>query len=1009
MAIKLIGVDVPNTTAQPQPELGVPTQPEDSSKTALQMTSQGLQNTNETMARTNASMAEIAASIPRGTQQALGASLEYENRVIQSKAANQERGFLSGGKNLADTVIRFVEADQRRASAEAEAKAKALKQEQDDEFFRLSATVDGFTSQIQTALRTNPGGLPEFERQFKTLVNDNERITPEHRAKLYSQFYGAISPINAEQGRNLVENQEKYQAASRANKIAEATMQVSPILTWIKHATSEEVRQENIAKLDAVYQQIMTNQTLSDFDRITIVANIREQANVSLKDSLEAQAIVVNKANNFTSFIRDANEIRRKRQSGEFTQADYEAQIGFAAQRYEIPDSIAKVYRPNYDLETSVDNMKLLQENDDLVLKRQQAAEDAVPFGDLLIGSLVAQSRGDKNSSVLTKLIPGSNNYKRVVGVIDDYNEYIKLRAETNQQNLLLRGNALSNNEAFARALLARVKGNTSVNRQMLANMGIEIKNASLFDALIQGKTDPQQEQQALADLREVYVAQNATIAERQRGNLERLRILESRMNAYGLKDGFERFDWKAFEAQQKVFNQRKAVADEARRQEALRVNPNAQPGGQSNLFFKVPQLAKVQAGAKGVSFVPFKPGTDFTVTGAYKEDRGTHAHAGEDYAAPAGTPILAHIPMRVVRIENDPKGYGHYVTTQGADGFYYRYSHLPARPSLNVGQELGAGQVFAKVGSSGRSTGAHLHFEVRTNADYGDSGTLDPIEHMKRYVPNTSPKLPRGQNYEKFYGSGQAVSPQRASIPKDALPLRGGLFVYKGQVYDKESLMRVNETRYSPAMPIRQQNNSSNKANYKASDADSNHGYAVLARDAGFRRELNATAKRLGIPPVWLADVMADETGGTFSANIPNGKGHYGLIQFDDGAARGVGTTLDQLVRMTPTQQLKYVEKYIRQRTNNGKWITSPHDLKAAIWYGNSSPDTMRKLWSQADAIDDGQITWRDFANRLGRYAGRKYDSPLTRRERLQSRLRNDTPSLVASESTSMYMEVSS
>lgn len=1005
MAIKLIGTDVPNTTVQPQPE-GTPVQPEDSSKTALQVTSQGLQNTNELLARTNESNAQIALSIPKGTNQALGALMEYDNKLARQEEASLTRGFLTGGKELADTVSRFIEIDQRRQAAEAKQRADALKVQQDEEFFQMSSTVDEFTSQLQTALRTNAGGLPEFERQFKELVNSNSVISAEQKAKLYNQFYGAVSPINAEQGRNLVDNQEKYLAVSRANKVEQAKLNALPIISALKFAGSREVRAENIKQLDTLYSQVMTDNTLSDFDRVTIITSIREQANVALKDSLDQGLEVKQQADNFTGFIRDANTIRQKYQNSEFTRADYEAQIGFAAQRYRIPDSIAKVYGANYDREQANKDMELLKQTRELEADAASAEVDAVPMTELLIGSIVASSRGDVNSTRIAAFPKGSQTRTRIEGVIKDFNELYEARITANQQNLLLAGNILQDRESFVKAVSARVSGNQTLDRQKLVDMGLDIKNASIFDAVRGQSATPEQIEQFKIELQSIHDRNSSLIKQRQEANDEKVRLLQNRLKPYGLDQGFDKFPMDKFQAELKVNNQRVAERQRQRQQEQIRINPNAAPGAQSNLFFKVPQLAKVQAGRQGETFAPFKPGTQFVKTGEYLEPRQTHKHAGVDYAADEGTPIIAHIPMKVVKIEYNAGGYGHYVTTQGADGKFYRYAHLPARPRLNVGQNIESGQALAVVGSSGRSSGAHLHFEVLNRNTYGATDTLDPIEHMKRFTANSSPQLPRGQNYSQFYGSGKSTSTERASIPKEAVPLGGGLFILKGNVYNKDTLERVGQTRYSPSMPIRQQNNSTNKSAYKADDRDANHGYSVIANDSSFRRELNATAKRLGIPPVWLADVMADETGGTFSANIPNGQGHYGLIQFDEGAARGVGTTLSELRAMTPTQQLKYVEKYIRQRTNNGKWITSPHDLKAAIWYGNSSPETMRKLWSDPDGITDGQISWRNFANRLGRYAGRKYDSPLTRRERLQSRLRNDTPSLVASESTNFYME---
>lgn len=85
--------------------------------------------------------------------------------------------------------------------------------------------------------------------------------------------------------------------------------------------------------------------------------------------------------------------------------------------------------------------------------------------------------------------------------------------------------------------------------------------------------------------------------------------------------------------------------------------------------------------------------------------------HAGFDYAAPYGTPILASAGGRVVRA--GPNGsFGNTVEIDHGDGLVTRYGHL-SRILVRVGDPLLPGQPIARVGSTGRSTGPHLHFEI--------------------------------------------------------------------------------------------------------------------------------------------------------------------------------------------------------------------------------------------------------------------------------------------------------
>ncbi len=88
--------------------------------------------------------------------------------------------------------------------------------------------------------------------------------------------------------------------------------------------------------------------------------------------------------------------------------------------------------------------------------------------------------------------------------------------------------------------------------------------------------------------------------------------------------------------------------------------------------------------------------------------------HAGVDWAAPTGTPVRAAAAGKVARM-GVAGGYGNLVTLTHPGGMETRYAHLHrfAR-GLKVGDVVQAGQVIGEVGTTGRSTGPHLHFETR-------------------------------------------------------------------------------------------------------------------------------------------------------------------------------------------------------------------------------------------------------------------------------------------------------
>lgn len=94
-----------------------------------------------------------------------------------------------------------------------------------------------------------------------------------------------------------------------------------------------------------------------------------------------------------------------------------------------------------------------------------------------------------------------------------------------------------------------------------------------------------------------------------------------------------------------------------------------------------------------------------------------TKFHAGLDFTAPQGTPIYATADGRVTETPHDAGGYGNHVVINHGYGYETLYGHM-VKIKARTGQNVKRGEVIGYVGSTGKSTGPHCHYEVHKNGE---------------------------------------------------------------------------------------------------------------------------------------------------------------------------------------------------------------------------------------------------------------------------------------------------
>ncbi|MDC0887372.1 M23 family metallopeptidase, partial [Altererythrobacter sp.] len=132
--------------------------------------------------------------------------------------------------------------------------------------------------------------------------------------------------------------------------------------------------------------------------------------------------------------------------------------------------------------------------------------------------------------------------------------------------------------------------------------------------------------------------------------------------------------------------------------------------------------LARMAALERGLDGIPQFTPTNLSQTKVsssfgYRRDpftRGGAMHSGMDFKGPTGADIYA-AAAGTVSFVGRKSGYGKVVEISHGNGLMTRYAHM-SRFRSKVGQDVAAGDTIGAIGSTGRSTGPHLHFEVRIN-----------------------------------------------------------------------------------------------------------------------------------------------------------------------------------------------------------------------------------------------------------------------------------------------------
>lgn len=239
-----------------------------------------------------------------------------------------------------------------------------------------------------------------------------------------------------------------------------------------------------------------------------------------------------------------------------------------------------------------------------------------------------------------------------------------------------------------------------------------------------------------------------------------------------------------------------------------------------------------------------------------YSLKKGSKDHEGLDLAAPLGTPIKASFDGKISYVGSE-KNYGNYVDIDYGNGYSFRYAHLPDNvlKDLKKGDSVFAGQQFATVGNTGRSSGPHLHMEAKK-----DGIKIDPMMLLDAAYKNAA----KSANIDN-----STNLTDKASVT--------------GNVNQKDLNRRVDLGSKAPT-----QNMQAVMNNYGA--------------------HISEMSKKYNVPENLIYGMIQTESSGRTDA--VSKAGAAGLMQLMPGTARGLGVT----DAFDPKQNIEGGTKYIGQ-----------------------------------------------------------------------------------------------